>query len=291
MGYGDVVLRGIQTVRRDAQDVDIRVYMPESIEEGEDIFYKWAASDTQSQQSLFVVTADDYEDMMIKYFRSNHLSEGKEILLFESENLFDLPIYNFTISTYGASYLAGITAAYVSQCPPLIVWGNYMDMSTDCAVVGFQDGYHSQTSSDVEAILLSDDWTGYTMDNEVYYSMSEWVKQYGFIYPIAGGSNNGVYRYLREFPVETYTAGFDIDCSHLSSNVVGSTVKYIDWLLITYIEQWLESGTMPKQSVYGLESGYVDWVLAPDYRSGYRSIMARKRDEAIELEREYETGL
>ena len=292
MGYGDTLLRGIQTIRRDAKNIDIRIYQPESIEQGEQIFYKWATSDAKSQPSLFVVTADDYEGMLVRYFKDNDLAKNKEILLFESENSDELPIYNFTISSYGASYLAGIVAAQSTSRPALIVWGNSMDVSTFGAVDGFKDGYYSQQSGNIVATtILANDWTGYVMANDVYINMSTWTKSYGFIYPIAGGSNNGVYHYLREFPKDTYTAGFDTDSSHLCSQVVGSTVKHIDRLVIAFIEQWLESYTMPTQGVYGLDSGYIDWVLAPRFEVQYRDIVEQERNTAILKEREYEQGL
>ena len=289
MGYGDAILRGVQTIRRDAPDLEVRIHQPKSTEEGEEIFYKWATSENNSQPSLFVVTSNEYKDALCEYFEENSLSQGKDILLFESKNSSDLPIYNFTTTTYGASYIAGIVASKCSKKPPLLLWGCMWDNSIYCALDGFTHGYISRSDSvDVDQYILSDDWTGYAMANEVYAMMSEWVEEFGFIYPIAGGSNHGIYRYLREYPTNTYTAGYDTDCSHLSTNVIGSTLKHIDKLIVAYISEWLTSGTMPEECIYGLASGYVDWVVAPDYEATYGDLVESVREEAIQMENIYE---
>jgi basic membrane protein A len=292
MGYGDAVLRGVQTIRRDYEELEMRIYQPESMEEGEEIFRAWAEKNNHKQSELFIITAEDYEYMLVEYFMDNDLSSGKEILLFESKNFFDLPIYTFSITSYGASYLAGVTAAAATSRKPLIVQGNEIDSSTYCAIAGFSDGYCSVVSADsVDKIVLADDWAGYTMAAEVYANMSEWVKSYGFIYPIAGGSNHGIYRYLREYSADVYTTGYDTDCSHLSTQVVGSTVKHIDALIAMFVARWIESGTMPEQSVYGLESGYVEWELAPGYEADYSSLVEAKWSMAVQMEKIYDDAL
>ena len=292
MGYGDAILRGVQTIRRDTPDLEVRIYQPESTEEGKAIFYKWATSENHSQPSLFIVTSDEYEAAMCEYFDKNSLASGKDILLFESENLENLPIHYFTTTTYGASYIAGVTAFACSTKPPLLVFGSLWDSSSYCGLDGFAEGYTSRSASDIIGDhVLSDDWSGYAMANEVYAMMEEWVDKYGFIYPIAGGSNHGIYRYLREYTTDTYTAGYDADCSHLCANVVGSTIKHIDRLLVVYIGEWLTSGTMPEQTIYGLESGYIEWMLAPDYEEAYGDLVESVREEAILMERYYEENL
>lgn len=295
MGYGDCVLRGFQTIRRDTENmgVDMHIYRPNSIEEGEAIFNRWLDLDNHGQPSLFVLTANDYEAILADYFAFNEqLPEGKDILLFESHNMLDFPIYNFTISPYGASYLAGVTAAHCSSNPALIAWGNSMDLSTTGAVEGFMTGFHSFANDRaVTAYSLAEDWTGYIMANEAYKMMTEWSREYGFIYPIAGGTSNGIYRYLREHPDGPYTAGYDIDASHLSSQVVGSTVKHIDRLIVDYIKQWLDTNTMPQKYVYGLDSGYIEWLLAPDYKSMYQDIVDSQYEIAIQKEMEYEEDI
>ena len=71
---------------------------------------------------------------------------------------------------------------------------------------------------------LADDWTGYVSASLAYRKMSDWAVDYDFIFPVAGGSNAGIYRYSREFEVSPYLAGMDIDQSSLSNRITGSVI-------------------------------------------------------------------
>ena len=83
----------------------------------------------------------------------------------------------------------------------------------------------------------------------------------------------------------------DTDQSSLCSQIVGSVVKHIDLLIEDFIIQWMDTGTMPEQSIYGLESGYIDWVLAPSYKDDYQELVKKERDTAIQKEEKYENNM
>lgn len=286
MGYNDQILRGIQTARKDREDVISYFYTPKSVEEADTIFKEWLFSSEEDMPSLFVLASSDYENMAATYLKGSFPQRAnRNILLFESNNLQNLPLCSFQISMYGASFLAGKTAAACSGKSPLVVLGNDTDIPTGYAVDGFLDGYANHDTTRV--IALAHDWSGYASEALAYRRMTEWATQYGFIFPVAGGSNGGIYRYLREFPGEVFTAGMDIDQSALCSKITGSVVKHIDVLIHSYVTQWLDSKTMPRQTLYGLESGYVDWELAPDYKETYQSIVDKNRSTAIQKERQY----
>ena len=293
MGYNDLILQGLQTVRKERKELESYFYTPENMEEAELIFSDWLSADTNGKSSLFVLTTDDYEELAYKYLKDmEKLPEGKSVLLFESRNPNGLPISYFQISMYGASYLAGVSAAYCTLGQPLILLGNSNDASNWYAADGFRDGYISQTDAETVTVqALADDWSGYAKAAETYEMMDEWAKRYAFFYSVAGGSNAGVYRYLREYPRGIYTAGMDVDQSGLCTQIVGSLVKHIDLLIEDFIIQWLDTGTMPEQTMYGLESGYVDWVLAPSYKDAFQEIVKKERDTAIQKEKEYENAL
>ena len=117
--------------------------------------------------------------------------------------------------------------------------------------------------------------------------MSEWAKNYGFIFPVAGGSNAGLYRYSREYADSPLLAGMDTDQSSLSTKITGSVIKEIDRLIFVYLTQWCETGTMPREGLYGLESDYTDFVLSPLYADEFRDLMEETRPQAISKEKEY----
>lgn len=292
MGYNDNILKGLQTIRKERTDAEILFYTPATLEEAEDVFSEWISTDIEGKPSLFVLTTSDYEDMVCKYLKGKELQDGKDVLFFESSNPHELPLHHFQISMYGASYLAGVTAAHCTEKKSIVILGNSNDMPTWYAAYGFEDGYTSQADTEsVTVHTLADDWSGYAKASETYQMMGEWEENYGFVYSVAGGSNAGIYRYLREFPDAVYTAGMDTDQSYLCSQIVGSMVKHIDVLIEDFIIQWIDTGTMPEETIYGLESGYIDWVLAPAYKDDFLELVNNERKTAIQKEKEYDKNI
>ncbi|MBO4984175.1 MAG: BMP family ABC transporter substrate-binding protein [Bacteroides sp.] len=288
MGYNDCLLTGIQRVRKAHAEADFYFYNPASEAEAEEVFRTWLEKESEVS-SLFVLAASDYE-AMAKRLLPNHPPIGnKEILLFESKNPDGLPLHSFDISMYGASFLAGVAAVCCTPLPPLVLLGNSEDASVQEGVDGFTDGYRFfAEATEVATLALADDWTGYSSAETAYRNMFEWAQLYGFIFPIAGGSNMGIYRYLREYPKGIYTAGMDVDQSPLCTQITGSVVKHIDRLLEEQLTQWIETGAFPSAHLYGLESGCVEWLLSPDYEEALGTAMKEYLGIAILKEKEYE---
>ena len=285
MSYNDCILRGIQLFKNDNRDIDIYIYSPKSLEESERIFSDWLKRPESNIPVLFALASSDYEPMAEEYLSELALTPNKSILLFESlKEYADPNIHTFQISMYGASYLAGVTA---SQCAggkkSLVVLANNSDGPISVARDGFLDGYGSEC--DIE--YLADDWTGYVSAPLAYQKMSTWALDYGFIFPVAGGPNSGIYRYSREFDASPFLAGMDIDQSSLSTRITGSVIKNIDVLICQYLLEWIHTGTMPESQLYGLDSGYADWFLAPRYKEEFQPAVTEARRVAIEKEKEY----
>lgn len=79
----------------------------------------------------------------------------------------------------------------------------------------------------------------------------------------------------------------DIDQSSLSNKITGSVIKHIDLLIYEYLAEWTLTGTMPDNEFYGLESGYVDWLLSPRYETVFMALIKENRKAAIKFEKEY----
>lgn len=285
MSYNDCILEGVQQFRKTHRDIDVFISSPNSTDEAERIFSDWLRRPESNIPVLFVLASSDYETIADQYLTGHTLASNKSILLFESRRQYaDKKVHTFQISMYGASYLAGALAAAISDGKPsLVMLANNSDGPTAVARDGFIAGHGGEC--DVE--YLADDWTGYVAASLAYRKMSQWAPRYGFIFPVAGGSNAGIYRYSREFDKCPYLAGMDIDQSSLSTKITGSVIKHIDRLIGEYLDQWVVSGTMPASRLYGLESGYVDWLAAPRYTSESQNIINSIRAEAIEKENEY----
>ncbi len=293
-GYNDCILVGIQNFKKaHHDDVEMYQYSPGTIEKAERLLSDWLSLPESNIPALFIAGSNDYEELVTDALKVRSLTPNKRLLLFESDNEEGLPITTFRMSMYGASYLAGVTAAtYLQQRnagteskkDALILLAHQGDKTIAKAGNGFRDGFKN-SGVDAEAFTeyLADDWTGYISAQVAYQRMSDWTKSYDFIFPVAGGSNQGIYRYTREYANSPLTAGMDIDQSGLSRNITGSVIKHIDQVVYNYMEIWLSTGELPESAVFGLESGYTDWLLSP-YFTNYQSIVDAARADAIRKE-------
>lgn len=293
MGYNDCILNGVQEIRRDYESrIDFTFHFPASLQEGKNIASKLVAGNTENTEALILLASSEYEPLADELKEFLPPSSNRKILFFESSKPYQPPIYSFKISMYGASYLAGITAGSIRKSP-LVLQAYNDDKVVADARDGFVDGFGvSGDTCNIHHASLASDYSGYFLSEVAYEKMEEWSKSYDFIFPIAGGANMGIYRYLREYADDVvYTAGMDIDQSAYCSQIVGSVVKHIDRLLVDILSQWISSGTLPAHSNYGLENGYADWSLAPAYQMMFNEKVEEYRNNAIQEEIEYNKGI
>lgn len=121
---------------------------------------------------------------------------GDDVLLFETNGT-DLPIHTFLINMYGASYIAGSIASLFSYQAAVLA-ANAQDLSIQRSITGFSEGFIDNGGTSVSTCYISDNHEGYSMQARAYELTDSLTETHRFIYPIAGGSNQGVYRYSRE---------------------------------------------------------------------------------------------
>lgn len=273
-GYNDLVTRGLTRVYMDHSGASMNYLTPETMEHAESSIYKWIEEGSRkAAHTLLVLAASDYRDVAERILRNPDLKPENEveILIFEipelpqSQN--NIKAYSFMISMNEASYQAGVYAARMGCANPL-VWLAYDDAQLLKAADGFDAGYESVTGLTPDRRYLSDDWHGYIMDRETYMQMEEKDSLYDFIYPVMGGSNMGIYRYLREHPDGPWVVGMDVDQSSYSSRVVGSVIKHLDGLLEQIVRSWI-NGVPIEQYIdhykeYDTQSGYIEWRPVAD---------------------------
>lgn len=282
MSYNDCILEGVQHFKKENPGVDLFMYSPDKFEESEKIFTDWVERPASNIPVLFVFASSDYDELVTRELTDIALPPNKRVLVFESRKQFCEGVSSFQICMYGASYLAGVTAAEAcGDSKALVVLANPSDSPIALASDGFRDGFGSECKVE----YLADDWTGYTSASLAYQKMAEWATDYGFIFPVAGGSNSGIYRYSREYDQCPLLAGMDTDQSALSNRITGCVVKHIDKLIYEYLSEWLDSKELPASKVYDLESGYIDWTLAPAYELKFKSLVESHRREAINKEK------
>ena len=286
MGYNDCILEGVQSFKISHPDIDVFLYSPPSIEVAERIFSDWMKRPGSNIPVIFTLASSDYEHLVDEYLPQYELTDNKSILLFESRKTYDNPkVHTFQISMYGASYLAATCAKELcGDKRSLVLLGSSTDSPIQLAKEGFIAGLGS-TNYDIE--YLAADWSGFVMANIAYQRMSEWAPAYGFIFPVAGGSNMGIYRFTREYADSPFIAGMDSDQSGFSHKIVGSLVKHIGSLINNYLTEWLHGNQLPEFKTYGLDTGYVDWQLSTQYHEILKETRERELSTAIAKENEY----
>ncbi len=284
MGYNDCILQGIQQFKKSNVNIDVYISSPASLDEAEQIFSDWLKRPQSDIPVLFILATSDYEPIVEKHLAQHKLTDNKRLLLFESLKRYDEEkVSTFQISMFGASYLAGAMADWCNEGKSLVLLANPSDGPISVA----RDGFIAGNGGRCDVEYLADDWTGFVSANTAYKNMSRWAQDYGFIFPVVGGSNLGIFRYSREYADSPLLAGMDIDQSSLSDKITGSVIKHIDQLIYEYLSEWAQTGELPASQLYGLESGYIDWKLAPEFRAAYQSLVDNIRQLAITEEEAY----
>lgn len=296
MGYNDQIMSGIMHFY-EANEVSMNLVRPNKTEESKQAFQKWQTETKDKGKSLLVLAGNEYETLVTT--GNLNLSKNQQILLFESKNK-NLPegINTFHINRYGASYLTGCMAKEHEAAT--IVAAMPGDPILEESIQGFTDGYQAHSDNQVELVYLSDNEDGFAKADSAYRVASE-IRN-AFIFPLAGGSNSGIYKYSRETDFYlSLIVGMDTDCSMYSDRIPFSMVVHIDKVIEQYLTDWMNDVPMEKNQTFGLESGMIDIAFSPvfyrnldiwenyyeneDYwANAYQSHKA----EAMEKEEEYE---
>lgn len=265
-GYNDLITKGLTRVYMNLSGVTMNYLTPKTMEQAESSIYKWIDnSSRKAEHTLIVLAASDYRAITEKILLDPGLKPKNEveILIFEIPELpqskNNIKAYSFMIPMDGASHQAGEYAAEIGCVNPLIWLACKSDPLLIKAADGFEAGYKSATGEVPDRRYLSTDWHGYSMDKEAYMQMEDIDGEYDFIYPVMGGSNMGIFRYLRENPDGPWVAGMDVDQSAYSSNVVGSVIKHIDKLLEELLKGWINGVPIEHYKDYDTQSGYIEW--------------------------------
>ena len=282
-------------MNEDDMDFYISFMSPEDYDMAQFLIQLWwderastYAQDGTVPRKLLVLADPGYADIARTVVDPALINQDLSVLAFETAAppLADDPLRTFQLSLFGTSWLAGRTARELGCAHPLVILGN----SSNALTLEGRDGFTAGFQGEVPVDTIANDWQGYCMPMDAYRMMYTWDGNFDFIYSISGGTNMGIYRYLRENPdCGIYTAGMDIDQSPYSTLIPGSMVKRIDLVVYDYLKKWFNKVEVPRHQVFGLESGFVDWVI-PDRYSYLRPAIDALRQEAIEQEKAYGNG-
>lgn len=298
IGYTDQIIEGLMRFNMESKTT-LSLRNPSDMDEVAAIIQEWYVSSQKSDSKSVLVLGDyTYEPCLNKL--NLELSDSQNIVIVDtpfSENR-QKGVYSFFISRYGVSYLAGLMVGESGQATIIAACEGIP--SIDESVEGFYEGYKEGSGKDVEIFYLDSDYKGFSMPQKAFERSKD--LDAGFIYPLAGGSNNGVFRYTRENPFTSMlVVGMDIDCSGLSSRVPFSVVIPIAEALTSVLIDWYEDKMDPRDLVFhfGEEYGakiminesflsnvwiWEDYYDDPDY---WKNQMSKYSEDAKSMEKKY----
>lgn len=285
MSFSDDIMRGVLQAQKEF-GFSLHYHVPADPEDAEKKIEEWNLNQTASH-SLTILSSNEYEEIAarIRYNDKNH-----SFLLIEASTA-DVDIPAFRFSGYGVSFMTGIAAyAYTNRDTAVYMGGQRNHSYIEECLVGFQDGYLFAGGKEVVAVYLSDKPDGFSMAQKAFQLADSLYGEYSFIYPVAGGSNSGIYRWLRNNPDQPkYTAGVDVDQSIYSDHILGSMIKEIGRSLYDYIGLWMDEEELPDWNLFDLQSEYTYFLISEPFKAELESVDSYK-DIAIEKESEYNRG-
>lgn len=287
LGYNDNTLYGIRRVCKEYGFL-LNIHQPTTKEIGWECYKEWQEWDGGGRKKLFIFAGNEYEDLLRQNIPAK--DDAESIIMFEV----DKPIENvscFYLDTYGAAYYAAVATG--SYCKSAAVIGaNNQDSNIKRIVDGFTQGFLEVKPADSLAVVyLSKEKGGGFDDSDYAFKMASVIgKTYSLLFPVAGGSNMGVMRYVRDSFEDVYTIGMDVEMSAYASEVLCSLVKKQDEVLELLISQWMDGKTLPAMTRYGLESGYVDVELSEGYGFLLKPYTEGLKEKAIKKENEHVEG-
>lgn len=286
MSYNDNILRGILEAQQE-HDFQLEYVSPHNAKEAEETLRLWKAKEEENKSDSYftILAASEFEELARSITPPAPVNN---YLLFDTKAK-DLAIPAFHFTGYGVSFLAGIAAYTQTQAEKAAYLGGQQHEAfiAEC-YDGFRDGYLYAGGKEVAETYLSTTQEGFAMPQRAYEMADSLYQLYPFIYAMAGNSNNGVYQYLRDYPDGKYTAGVDVDQSACSNQIIGSMIKEVDRCIKQYIDLWMQGEKVPMREWYTLESGYMSFKIAEQYKSRLEQVVADHVQIAIKKEIEYE---
>ena len=260
-GYNDLILGSVMDFAQ-RQDVALSIVSPRDMEEARAVLSAYGDSPADGHRSLLILGSSDFAPLLENSLPA--LKQHRNILLLESDRE-ELPegVHTFSLRRYGAAFLCGLMAA---ECPEACVIAACPDEPTiQPAIEGFTQGYAQGSGRKATVAYLADDISGFNSTEEAY-AVTKDLPWNAFIFPLAGGSASGIYKYVRE---DLFTgmlvAGMDVDCSAYSTRTPFSLTVDIDRVLSRWLDDWLQGKDVASHMEYGMVEGYVNVTVNPDF--------------------------
>lgn len=284
LSFNDEIYGGILEAKKENHFL-LYYKSPADLTEAEQILREWQ-NDDDPVHCYTILGGSEYAGIA----RRIRPAEMKGNWLMFDTSWQDLNVASFRFKGYGVSFLVGMIARFYTHADTVVfIGGQEKESFVEECCCGFREGFLYEGGKEVVVSYLSEESDGFAMPGKAYQIADSLYRKYPFIYSIAGGSNNGIYQYLREYPdAEGYTTGVDIDQSAYSDRIIGSVVKNIKERTGEYIRQWMKGSPVVDYKEYGLSSGNIAFRVAEPYRSSLEKVLQSYFQIAVGKESEYD---
>lgn len=268
-GYNDMILNGTSAFAY-SHDLDLYIIQNGSVNEAAERYRLLTEMYEEQEESrmIIVLASSEYEAIAPSL---PQMGKQCSVLLLESSGR-GMPEWMTTakINRYGVSYLAG---AMVSAQPAELIMAMPGETMTEEAATGFEAGFSAHSDGkQVTRHYLADDYMGFNMQVEARRLTTSIIESYktsetgyGTFFPLAGGSNLGVYNAFTDYFHSQQAIGMDIDCNGQNDYIPFSIVFHMDDLIQHHLQLWYEEEASPHHAIYGLESDFVEMTFSESW--------------------------
>lgn len=284
MGYNDQTYLGLCYIREQLE-CDVIDRFPTNADEGIAMAKAWMQEKPVTGKHRLLVLCDESYSAAVRQTGWKN-SEDNCVLQLDSDDS-DLDIYTRSMPLYGACHAVGQICKETlagTDKHAAVVLANPHDLSIKDGLEGFLEGAR-KAGVTVETHYLSNvAGAGYDKSEDLYHLCYDLSQTTGFVLPLAGGSNNGVYKYGREkHDAYIWTCALDSDLAYTSFSAAYGIMKYIDQLLLDFARNWINGQPNELHVVCGLASGYVKVEVNP-YQNSWGADFDACLKAAIEQE-------
>lgn len=285
LGYNDQMYLGLCYIR---EQLDCHVFekFPENVDDGIGLAKTWMQTPVvEGKHRLLILCDENYKQAVRETGWKN--TEDNCILQLECQEN-DLDIYTRRIPLFGACHVVG---RMCSETLPdtskhvAVVMANPQDFSINEGLEGFVEGAQ-EAGVKVDTYYLSQEQSlGYNLSQDLYHLCYQIAPRTGFLLPLAGGSNKGVYQYGRERHDDyIWTCALDADIAYTSYSASYGIMKYIDQLLLDFTRNWRNGQPNELHAICGLASGYIKVEVNPYIENSWGANFNEILQDAIECE-------
>lgn len=301
-GYNDAAAEGVFAFAGET-GTRLRLLLPKDEAEAEQMYRQWL-TDNAAQDSAVLILGSSVYETIARSNRATLSGKGSRVLLFESDAEID-GVSTVIISRYGVSWLAG---AMSQGFDALVLTATPGITLLEESVAGFQEaravygGEFEDRPCQTTVHYLAEGASGFAMPDSAYRYIARRAASVSYydemIFPLLGGSEAGVLRYLNDNEFTTaLMVGMDVDQTGLSSRIPFSVVIRIGDVLKQCLADWLAGREWPARQRLGMRDGAADIVITPRFRQHlniwdarygdpdtFQRLYEKYKDEAIRKE-------